>query len=211
VQGDEHPKRVLVRERRQQVLEQLSSAFAADQLGLEEYEERVTRAYQTENADGLERLLDDLKPTQLATVAVQPVATNTALLVQRDEAQASRAVAILGNLERAGRWTPRSGTRVLAVLGNIELDFREALLPPGVTEIHVRAVLGNIELIVPPNLVVECDGASIAGSFATLHRVPPEGSDDAPRLRIVGTAVLGNVEIHTRPTGMRLLAKPVRT
>ena len=51
----------------------------------------------------------------------------------------------------------------------------------------------------PPHLFVECDGTGILGSFSNVSRIPHEGPRDGPVLRITGKAVLGNVEIRTRP------------
>ncbi len=42
---------------------------------------------------------------------------------------------------------------------------------------------------------------TLLGSFAELNREPAEGGGIGPVLRIVGTAVLGNVEIRTLPRG----------
>jgi hypothetical protein len=96
------------------------------------------------------------------------------------------------------------------VLGNIELDLRDVTFPDGVTQIHVRAVLGNIEIVVPPHLPVECEGTGILASFAALSRMPAEGTATGPVLRIVGSAVLGNVEIRTLPRGLASSHAPVR-
>src|ERR1043165_1805428 len=88
------------------------------------------------------------------------------------------------------------------ILEQLELDLRDVTFSEGVTQIHVRAVLGNIEIVVPPSLPVECEGSGILASFAELNRLPAEGSGTGPVLRIVGTAVLGNVEIRTLPRGV---------
>ena len=201
MQGERHPARLAVTEAREQILEQLSDAFAKDELGLEEFEARVDSAYQASTEQGLRVLVEDLSVavarTELATAAVAP---ETALAVRRE--RAPRVLAVLGNVERRGRFQVPSGYRATSVLGNIELDLRDVAFADGVTEIHVRAVLGNIEIIVPPTLPVQCEGSGILASFAELNRLPAEGSGAGPLLRIVGMAVLGNVEIHTLPRGM---------
>jgi hypothetical protein len=108
------------------------------------------------------------------------------------------ALAVFGHVERRVHGCVSSGAAVIAVFGNVELDLRDLELPPGVTELRVRAVLGNVELTVPPTVAVECRGASIFGSFASLDRLPRQASGD-PVLRVVGSAVFGNVEIKTLP------------
>jgi hypothetical protein len=43
-------------------------------------------------------------------------------------------IALLGGSERRGAWTPPRELYTIAVMGGAGLDFREAVMPPGVTE-----------------------------------------------------------------------------
>ena len=194
MKGERHPARLAVAEARERVLERLSDAFAQDQLGLEEFEARVDGAYQASTEPGLNALVRDLAPL--------PAPPRTEHATTSGAASSSRVLAVLGNVERRGRFRLVSGFRATSVLGNIELDLRDVPFPDGVTEIRVRAVLGNIELIVPPQLAVECEGNGILASFASLNRMPAEGGEGGPVLRVVGSALLGNVEIRTLPRGV---------
>ena len=45
MQGDEHPKRAALRAGRAQTIERLTTGFTRDELGLEEFEVRLNRAY----------------------------------------------------------------------------------------------------------------------------------------------------------------------
>lgn len=200
MQGERHPARLAVAAAREQVLEQLSDAFAKDELGLDEFEARVDGAYQAATEEGLQVLVKDLSPAAFA--APTSSGATTALAVPGERVK--RVTAILGNVERRGRFRVTSGYQVLSLMGNVELDLRDALLPDGLTVIHVRAVLGNIEITVPPTLPIECEGTGILASFAELNRMPAEGNPNGPVLRIVGSAVLGNVEIRTLPRGLAL-------
>jgi len=85
----------------------------------------------------------------------------------------------------------------VAVFGYVEIDLRDAVIGEDVTELEVRAVFGNVEIIVPPTLAVDAHGVGIFGNFEAFERVPrdPSGS---PVLRITGKAVFGNVEVSTQ-------------
>ena len=48
--------------------------------------------------------------------------------------------------------------------GNVEIDQRDVTLGPGVTTLKVHAVLGNVEITVPPSLIVDCEGTGVLGS-----------------------------------------------
>jgi len=218
--GEQHPSRVALREAREATIEQLSESFARDELSLEEFESRLDRAYASVHQDEVRLLVSDLTVAATAprvettvesgvTVDIAPRAARHTLS-RAIEPQA--ALAIFGNVERRGRWALAPKSRALAVFGNAVLDLRTAILEHEVTEIDVKAVFGNVEIIVPPTLCVECHGASIFGNFEALERVPTE-PDGSPTLRVTGKAVFGNVEIRTQLRTPRLLGighKPQR-
>jgi len=106
-------------------------------------------------------------------------------------------VSFLSSNERKGRWELPRNIRVLAVFGSIELDLRDAVIGMGVSVIEAVAVMGSIEITVPPDLAVECDGDSLLGSFVVKYqgrqtRVEASG---LKKVRIVGTAYASSVEI----------------
>jgi hypothetical protein len=208
MKGERHPARLAVTEAREQVLEQLSDAFAKDELGLEEFEARIDGAYQASTEVGLRALVKDLSPpvALASTELLRAAASSTSLASAPQAPRRARVLAVLGNVERSGRFQVPDGYRATSVLGNVELDLRDVVLGDGVTHLHVRAVLGNIEIVVPPDLPVECEGTGFLASFAQLNRIPAEGTAAGPLLRIIGSAVLGNVEIRTLPRGLSVSA-----
>lgn len=110
-------------------------------------------------------------------------------------------VAALGGVERKGRWIPARQNYLFAVMGGMVLDFREALLPPGDTEVWVFTVMGGAEIIVPPGLAVETDGVAILGGFEHAEDANLSTDPDAPSLRVRGVALMGGVEVKIRHPG----------
>jgi cell wall-active antibiotic response 4TMS protein YvqF/uncharacterized protein DUF1707 len=197
--GEQHPKHVSLRRAREAALTHLSEAFALDQVSLEQFEERVARAYACREESQLLPLVEDLGPLRASTLARTPPTEPTQLARDSSPSPPGRlALAVFGSVEQRTQGAIADGQRVLAVFGNVELDLRELVLPPGVTELHVRAVFGNVEITVPATLAVECRGTPVFGSFANLARLPAVPAGEAI-LRIVGSAVFGNVEVRTRP------------
>jgi hypothetical protein len=174
-------------------IERLSAAFAHGSLETEEFERRVTVAHRTASHQELEALLADLP---LATVGP---AAQTAMVPATQAPAGARTLSVFGSTRRAGRWSVPRKLRVKAVFGNVELDFRNAVLPAGPVELEVSAVFGNIEILVPPHLAVESSGDAILGNFDHVDRAAQDLSPDAPVLHIRGRSVFGNVEV-----GMRL-------
>jgi hypothetical protein len=106
-------------------------------------------------------------------------------------------VSFLSSNERQGRWELPRHFRVLAVLGNVELDLREAVIGIGVSVIEAVAVMGNIEITVPPEVAVESDGDSLLGSFVVKYKRPASAAsaNGLRTVRIIGTAYVASVEI----------------
>jgi len=206
VDGDNKPALVALRRRRDQVIEQLSDAFAGDALGLDDYEDRITLAHRASSLEELDRLVEDLaapaQPAADAEPASQALATRApADLDEPGRRDRKTMIAIFSGVQRKGGWTAARSTKVLAIFGGAELDFRNCDLPAGVTELRIRAVMGGVEIIVPPTLHVECDGWAVMGGFEDLDRAPTKRDPDAPLLRITGYAVMGGVHIETRLPG----------
>ena len=81
-------------------------------------------------------------------------------------------------------------------VGSMELDLRRAEFPRGVTEIRVKAVLGNIEIELPDHVRVEHEGHALLAVFSVRGRSPRRESDDTPVVRITGRSILANVEVE---------------
>jgi hypothetical protein len=90
---------------------------------------------------------------------------------------------------------------VFAMMGGVELDFRTAALAPGVNEMTIVAMMGGVEITVPPGLHVEVNGMGIMGGFEHRAGTPPPTDPSAPILRIGGFAMMGGVEIRSRYPG----------
>ncbi|HEX6576034.1 MAG TPA: LiaF domain-containing protein [Gemmatimonadaceae bacterium] len=105
------------------------------------------------------------------------------------------------NIKREGEWILPRIFRVFTFMGNAELDLTFARLGQGTSEIEIRCIFGNVEIRVPPDIRVQCDGDGIAGSFEVerVGEVPPP-ADDSPVLRVSGTAYMGAVTIKIMGT-----------
>jgi len=121
-------------------------------------------------------------------------------------------VSFLSSNEKEGRWQLPRHFRALAVMGNVELDLREAEVGYGLSVIEAVTVMGNIELTIPPEITVECDGDSLLGTF-TLKYVgasPTQASPDRV-IRITGTAYIGAVSVTVKKPSRKMLDRLART
>ena len=191
---------VTLRDQRERAIARLSDAFAHDHLDLEEFERRLGIAHRTDSIAELAVLTQDLIAAPDPELSLGPAPATRALVPGRQKEQQTLA-AIIGGTSRKGHWTPPRRLRVIAVMGGAELDFREAAFAPGVTEVHITAVMGGVQIIVPPKLAVEMEGLAIMGGFEHSERAPVQPDPDRPVLRVSGVAVWGGVHIETRLPG----------
>ena len=101
----------------------------------------------------------------------------------------------LSHVSRDGEWILARRFRVLAWMGNVKLDLTRVLLGAGTTEIEAIAVMGEVRILVPPGLRVECDGDPLLGEFSIKRIAGSAPPADAPLVRITGRAILGSVKI----------------
>ena len=80
-------------------------------------------------------------------------------------------------------------------MGNAELDLTSARMGQGTSQIEIRCVLANVEITVPHDIRVLCDGDGMVGSFDVVRVGDTRHAADAPTLRISGTAYAGNVTV----------------
>jgi hypothetical protein len=120
-------------------------------------------------------------------------------------------VSFLSSNERQGRWEMPRHFRALAVLGSVELDLREAEIGYGVSVIEAVAVMGSIELTIPPQITVECDGDSLLGAFTLKYAgaSPTQASPDRV-IRITGTAYVGAVTVTVKGPSRKMLERLAR-
>lgn len=195
------PSLVALRDRRDQVIAALTEHFAGDILDVDEFDRRIDLAHRARSVAELDDLVTDLAPLPAAapTTALVPRTADEAALAHWPKKK--RWLAIMGGFERKGRWTVPQTMRVVCLMGGASIDFREAEFAPGVTELRVTAVMGGLEIIVPPWLAVDCDASAIMGGFEHLERGTGAPDPGRPLLRITGLAVMGGVSIQTRLPG----------
>lgn len=112
-------------------------------------------------------------------------------------------MAFLGGSTRKGSWEPPALLRVVAFMGGVELDFREADLLEGETVVEILAFMGGVNIVVPPDVQLQAHGTGLLGGFQSASNHAPD--PDAPRLRISGLALMGGVEVKVKklPRGAR--------
>lgn len=205
------PVRPVTKARRDAAIEALGKGFAEDHLALEEFEARVERAIGAKTEAELAALLSDLpagalpvprRPAPISAPVPREVAKHRVRApdVERDERR-QYIVAVMSGAKRAGQWEPSRHLFAYAFWGGAELDFREAALPPGVTTVTAIAIMGGVDIIVPPGVAVDVEGFAFMGGIDQVHERAAGDDPDAPRIRIQGFALMGGVDVTVRRAG----------
>jgi class 3 adenylate cyclase len=98
-----------------------------------------------------------------------------------------------------GRWRISGNTTAIAVMGGCDLDLRHAEIDGPEVVITAVAFMGGVQITVPEGFDVEMNVFPfMGGRELKLRNVPI--IPGSPRIRIRGFAMMGGVEVRSRPT-----------
>ena len=183
---------------RERAIELLSLHFAHDRLSMDELDRRLERAYAATSAAELEALTADLPYVTRAPVATSDVLTPAFL----DEAEESgRIWALFSETRRGGLWAVPPRLEVRATMSNLTLDFRSALLAPGVTDVDVHAVMASVQILVPPGVRVVDRVRALMASVTDDSYGALSADSSIPIVRLTGYAFMSEVKVRTKARG----------
>ncbi|MER6257280.1 DUF1707 domain-containing protein [Streptomyces sp. NPDC001584] len=201
--SDERPEKPLPELRasdadRDRVVERLRDAVAEGRLDMEEFEERLDAAYKSRTYAELEPLTRDLPAPAGGPVARPPAAGGESWTGRVGGAGSSAtAVAVMSGFQRKGRWTVPARFDAVAFWGGGELDLREADFAQREVVINCVAVMGGIQITVPPGVELDVRGFGFMGAFDQRDNPGPV-EPGAPRVVVTGFAFWGGVEIKVK-------------
>ncbi|HSX95933.1 MAG TPA: DUF1707 domain-containing protein [Streptomyces sp.] len=207
---------------RERVSEQLRDALAEGRLDMEEFEERLDATYKARTYGELAPITRDL-PGAGAVAPPALVPQPSVSLVKGPAGEASWperivggdgtstwGVAVMSGFERKGRWTVPERFDCFAFWGGGELDLRDAYFAGREVTINCVAIMGGINVIVPPGVEVVVRGIGIMGGFDHGEEGVP-GDPGAPRVIITGFAFWGGVGVERKvPKAERQRLKEAR-
>ncbi|MFE3859336.1 DUF1707 domain-containing protein [Streptomyces goshikiensis] len=199
---------------RERVVERLRDAVAEGRLDMEEFQERLEAAYASRTYAELEPLTRDLPAVggapAGAAVAAGPGQEQAAWPERIGGAgTSSTAVAVMSGFQRKGQWTVPARFNAVAFWGGGDLDLREASFSQREVVITCIAVMGGIQITVPPGVEVDVRGIGVMGAFDQRGNPGPL-QPGAPRVVVTGFAMWGGVEIRVKPLKSDRENKPRR-
>ena len=174
---------------RDQVVDQLKYSLTHNHLEIDEFDQMVRIALNTQSKSELLSLTTDL-----------PAKTDSALENVNQELarinEIESVTTILSSSKRKGNWHVPKLLRVFNVLGDTLLDFREVQLEPEIKYLSLGCCLGNVKLIVPPGVNVVSNIKNVLG--AVKGESYAQMDPNSPTIVIEGWVVLGDVTIKVK-------------
>ena len=180
---------------RHAVAEVLREAAGEGRIVLEELDERLEAAYAARTYAELVPLTADLPAVRrpaLAPAFRPPTGPPVRLPAYPN------SVAVMSETRRAGVWQVGQHLSAFAFMGSVVLDLRQAHFTSRDVTITANALMGGVEVVVHPAVVVVVDGLGIMGEFAERRsrKVRAQVVAGAPVVRVKGVAVMGSVTVR---------------
>lgn len=167
---------------RDQAVATLRSGAEHGRLTFDELAQRTELAYEATTGAELQRLVADLPAS---AVPVAPAARKR----QR------WSIALMGGVERRGRWRPAARSIAVAVMGGIDLDLRDATIEDDELVITAFALMGGVDVIVPEGVEVQLSGFAIMGGNDHSPGTEPV-RPGTPVVRVRAFALMGGVGVN---------------
>ncbi|MBO0744090.1 MAG: hypothetical protein J2P43_03645, partial [Candidatus Dormibacteraeota bacterium] len=152
------------------------------QLTLGAYSDLVEIFQETQERTDFDQAAEEVR-TAGASTAIVPVSSSAPM------------VAILSSHDEKGSSHLAQETQAVAVMGGVNLDLREATVSGPVTVIRGFALMGGIDIRVPPGIRVETRCIPIMGGCdVKLRGRPPR--QDAPVLRLELALIMAGVNVR---------------
>ncbi|WP_395570927.1 DUF1707 domain-containing protein [Streptomyces sp. BK79] len=190
---------------RERVAEVLRDALAEGRLDMTEFEERLDATYSARTYGELAPITRDLPvggegAAPRVSMTKRPAASGEwSGRVTGGEGSSTWAVAVMSGFQRKGHWTVPRRFNSFAFWGGGEIDLRDANFADGEVVINCVAIMGGIDVIVPPGVEVVVRGVGVMGDFD--HRESGVlGDPGAPRVIVTGFAFWGGVGVRRKVT-----------
>ena len=174
-----------------QVAQLLAYAVEQGRLQLNDYEDRLTKAYAATTYQELDELREDLPDA--------PISPRRG--GKTNPAPSTLLLAMLSGFERRGRWNVPKKLTTFTFCGSGVLDLRYADFTSTEVEIRAVSIMGGQNILLPPEVNVEIDGHGVMGGFD--RQILGNGTPGAPKVKIRGFSLWGGVSIKRKARSPR--------
>jgi hypothetical protein len=156
---------------------ELREHAVAGRLTLEEFSERVDQAYAARTRKELDLVLHELPPAP-----VEPARTRRF------------GLSVMGGMNWRGRWRIPESSTIVTLMGGANVDLRGALIETPEVTLRVFALMGGVNLTLPPNVEADVGGFALLGGQNEQTQTP---RNPAARVRVRAYSLMGGVNVRT--------------
>jgi predicted membrane protein len=113
---------------------------------------------------------------------------------------------ILGDIRLGGPDSQAQDTSVLSIIGDVDIDLRQSIIPDGETKINIRSLIGDVDIIVPTDVAVFAGASVVIGEMRVLDKrrdgffldvavSSPDYATATRKVRIDADMLIGEVKI----------------
>jgi hypothetical protein len=162
---------------RDRAVTELREHAVAGRLTLEEFGERVDQAYAARTRGELDIVQRDLPAAPVVRAPTRRF-----------------SLAVMGGLNWRGRFHLPQRSTIVAVMGGANIDLRNAQVDSPEVTLRTWAIMGGVNVTLPPNVEADLGGFSLMGGRNDQTRTPRH---PAARVRIRAYSLMGGVNVRT--------------
>jgi len=180
---------IILEERKEKAIENLSTSFAKNRLPLEEFERLV---------EYINKIESERELIIVEKIVAEFDGNGEAAFAEEDEPQDQQRHP-LNNLtvlsSRTFTGPLKSGSHFVGILGSGCIKIRKANLKKQQTVLNVLSILSDYVIMVESGIRVINNAVPILGDSKTNSKVDKEAESGGPELIISGTALLGDISV----------------
>ena len=85
-----------------------------------------------------------------------------------DDAGGETLDRIIGDVRLGGPGTTAQNSNVLSIIGDVDVDLRQAVIPDGETTIRVRSLIGDIDIMLPADVPAFAGASVVIGELRVM-------------------------------------------
>ena len=113
----------------------------------------------------------------------------------QNEGNGQKIVSMLGSRELRGNWLEADYCSTVNVLGSMVIDLTDTHVPPGLTTLNVFSLMGELTIIVPPDLRIENRITPLLAEVRQQRKLQTDPYSDRV-VRITGFSLLSEVNLR---------------
>lgn len=183
---------------REETIDKLIYNYSHMVISAEAFEHRLDQAMQSDDAQKIVSLVEDLPltaDTKYQSEKESQFTPNYSHHVSNEDISLS---SILGSNERSGKWLVPKEITLLDILGSTKLDFTDAIFQHQNVTINILCIMGSDKILIPENVNVVSKSHSIMGSVE--NKSASIASRQAPTITIKGKVILGSMVVKVKRT-----------